>query len=373
MIKQFGYLRKRLYSYMYNKIRLWSGQFKKSEAIHEGCNMATQKKQQHHDTFPRLEEFCGYLQAILGRAETTVSEYRYDIALFFRYYLQQQTNTDDAFADIDLRVVDDSILRDVTLTDIYGFISFLAVERKNGPAARSRRVSSIRTFFTYLTDKVKVLDVNVALQLEAPKQLKRQPRYLTLEQSQQLLETADLNDSQSAERDYLMLTLFLNTGLRLSELVGINISSIKDDTLVVLGKGGKERTIYLNNACMVALAAYLEVRPETKPGESDALFISRLKKRIGVRAVQNVIKKYIMASGLDPKRFSTHKLRHTAATLMYQHGEVDIRSLQTILGHASIATTEIYTHINAARLHEAVESNPLATVRPKAKAQEDSL
>lgn len=322
------------------------------------------------DTFARLEEFCGYFHAIRGRAERTIKEYRYDISMFFRYLLKTRENSPKPLEEIDLSAVDDETIRSVNLADFYGFISFLAVNRKNGPAARARRVSSLRTFFTYVTDKAKVTETNVALQLESPKQLKRQPRYLSLEQSKELLNAASETETRYTERDYLILTLFLNCGIRLSELVSIDISDITDDTLVVMGKGGKERTIYLNNACMVALSEYLEVRPTAKKGDDDALFLSRLGRRIGVRAVQNIIKKYITAAGLDPARYSTHKLRHTAATLMYQHGQVDLRSLQTILGHTSIATTEIYTHLNADLLHKAVESNPLADERPKSFEEE---
>ena len=333
-------------------------------------NMTTDVEQKSIDSFPRLDEFSGYFQAIRGRAERTIREYRYDIALFFRYLLKTRENRPEKLEEIDISSVNDDTIRSVKLADFYGFISHLAVNRKNGPAARARRVSSLRTFFTYVTDKAKVTETNVALQLESPKQLKRQPRYLTLEQSRELLHAASEEDSKYSERDYLILTLFLNCGMRLSELVSIDISDIRNDTLVVMGKGGKERTIYLNNACMVALSEYLDVRPPAKKGDDDALFLSRLGRRIGVRAVQNIIKKYITAAGLDPARYSTHKLRHTAATLMYQHGQVDLRSLQTILGHSSIATTEIYTHLNADLLHKAVESNPLAEERPKAFEEE---
>ncbi len=204
-----------------------------------------------------------------------------------------------------------------------------------------------------------MLDDNVAANLESPKQVKRLPRHLSLDESRELLQAASRSHTRFSTRDYAMLTLFLNCGLRLSELCGIDLSSWRDETLTVVGKGNKERTIYLNGACISAIEDYLPDRIKPIKEDKDAMFISRLGKRVTPRAVQNIIKKYIMSAGLDPSRYSTHKLRHTAATLMYQYGEVDIRSLQALLGHASVATTEIYTHIDQKALHEAVEQNPL--------------
>jgi site-specific recombinase XerD len=316
-------------------------------------------------SFPRLEEFCAYFTAVKGRSPRTIREYRYDLTHFFRFLKRQtdKTDKDTELAEIDISDIDDQVLKSVSVADLYAFISYLASERKNSPAARSRRISTLRAFFHWLHDKAKVTDTNIAAQLENPKQLKKQPRYLSLEESRKLLKAADQKDDRFSERDYLILTMFLNCGMRLSELVGINLKDIRGDTLVVLGKGGKERTIYLNDACMVALRQYLDVRRPRNTKE-DALFISRLGTRLGARAVQNVIKKYLAEAGLDTRRYSVHKLRHTAATLMYQHGNVDLRSLQTILGHESVATTEIYTHLNADRLHKAVESNPLSAERP---------
>ena len=270
---------------------------------------------------------------------------------------------DTELEDIDLSTIDDDYLRSVKLSDFYRFISWLARERDNGPAARSRRISAVRSFFHYLTHKARVLDQNPAAELESPKISKRLPRYLDIEESKRLLETAVNSDSPFATRDYCILTLFLNCGMRLSELVGINLSDIKGDTLTVLGKGNKERTIYLNAICMEALDDYLKERLKPQKQYKDALFISRNRRRISQRAVQNVVRKYVIDAGLDPKKYTVHKLRHTAATLMYQYGQVDLRSLQQLLGHQSVATTEIYTHISDDMLHQAVAKNPLNTLR----------
>jgi site-specific recombinase XerD len=314
------------------------------------------------DTFQRLEEFLGYIRAILERSEGTVRQYRYDLVLFFRFLIADNRSLqpeDDAWLEIDITIVNDSMLRSLQLSDLYSYITWLATVRKNAPATRARRTSSLKTFFDYLTTKANVLSENIAANLESPKQVKRLPRHLSLEESKDLLMAASDDDSRFSSRDYCILTLFLNCGLRLSELCGIDLSSWREDTLTVIGKGNKERTIYLNSACITAIRDYLPERVTPKREHKDALFISRLGKRVTPRAVQNIIKKYIISAGLDPNRYSTHKLRHTAATLMYQYGKVDIRSLQVLLGHATVATTEIYTHIDQRALHDAVEQNPL--------------
>ncbi len=197
--------------------------------------------------------------------------------------------------------------------------------------------------------------------MDTPKIIKRLPRFLNLEESRQLL---DAVDGRSFERDYAIITLFLNCGMRLAELVSINLKDIRDDRLTILGKGGKERTVYLNKACMEAIDAYRKVRPTEGVVDRLALFISERKRRIGRTTVQHIVKKHIGSAGLDTAKYSTHKLRHTAATLMYKHGQVDIRALQEILGHESISTTEIYTHVDDSRLRSAVESNPLSQIHP---------
>lgn len=314
------------------------------------------------DTFPRLEAFLGYIQAILERSEGTVRQYRYDLVLFFRFLLARGQNLqpeDEAWLELDLSAVDDAFLASLQLSDLYAYITWLAATRKTAPSTRARRTSSIRTFFDYLTTKAGVLKENIAANLESPKQVRRLPRHLTLDESRQLLSAASDDETRFSSRDYCILTLFLNCGLRLSELCGIDLSSWRDDTLTVIGKGNKERTIYLNGACIKSMEDYFPDRITPVSQDKDALFISRLGRRVTPRAVQNIIKKYILSAGLDPERYSTHKLRHTAATLMYQYGEVDIRSLQALLGHSSVATTEIYTHIDQRALHDAVEQNPL--------------
>lgn len=265
------------------------------------------------------------------------------------------------FDSIDISDVDEKFLKDVTLSDLYSYMSFVSNSRSNSAYARARKVASLKSFFKYLTNKAKVLEKNPALELESPKIVKRLPRYLNIDESKKLLSSVD---GKNSVRDYAILTLFLNCGIRLSELVGINLNNIRNNTLTVIGKGDKERIIPLNTACIEAINDYMKVRPVEGVKDKNALFLSERKQRISKATVQHIVKKYIVSAGLDPKRYSTHKLRHTAATLMYRYGQVDIRALQELLGHESISTTEIYTHLDTQQLKNAVESNPLSNFHP---------
>ena len=257
--------------------------------------------------------------------------------------------------------------------DIHSFVSYLSINRRCGPATCARKISTIRIFFKYLTITSKMLKNNPAQNLETPKLNKRLPRYLTLEDSQKLLDsTVEDEENKNKERDFAIITLFLNCGLRLSELVGINIADIKfdDQKMTVIGKGNKERSIYLNKACIDAIKSYLDVRPKEgvkkdSKNSDKALFLSSYRQRISKRTVENVVAKELQKAGLDTTKYSTHKLRHTAATLMYKYGNVDIRALQELLGHQSISTTEIYTHVDNEQVRNAVESNPLAEFKAK--------
>lgn len=320
--------------------------------------------------FPLLSEYLGYMEAILGRSQLTVKEYAYDLKLFFRFLLQNRGyQRDKEIQAVDISQIDIAFLKTVQLSDCYAFLTWLVRERQSSSANRARKVSTLKSFFSYLTSKKSLLNEDPTYELESPRITKKQPRYLSLDESQSLLDRIDNSESAFSARDYCIVTLFLNCGMRLSELCGINLKDISGDTLRVLGKGGKERTVYLNGACLNALEAYIAERPKRgiKSVDKEALFISRQGNRISTSAVQRLIKNYIRQAGLDPSRYSTHKLRHTAATLMYKYGQVDIRRLQHILGHSSVSTTEIYTHVDDAGLHEAVESNPLASVRRNEK------
>lgn len=243
-------------------------------------------------------------------------------------------------------------------------MNFLSSERGNGSATRSRKVSSLRSFFKFLTNKTGKLKVNPVEELETPKLKKSLPKYLTLEQSMELLSKVE---GKTKERDYCILVLFLNCGMRLSELVGLNLYDIHltGPTVKITGKGNKERIVYLNDACLDAINKYLKVRPKEGLIDKNALFISGQRKRISPKTVQYLVKKYLAEINLGGPGYSAHKLRHTAATLMYQHGHVDIRVLKDILGHENLGTTEIYTHISSDQMANAANANPLSQVKQR--------
>jgi site-specific recombinase XerD len=318
-----------------------------------------------YDPPQALLDFLSYVQAIKGKSDSTVQAYFYDIRLFLRFMLVRHgiAGADQPYSKIGISGVDAELLGKISLSDIYAFMSFINRERDNSGYARARKVAAIKSFYSYLFTKAKLVGSNPAAELESPKIVKRLPRYLNIDESKQLLTSAVEFGSEHQKRNYAIITLFLNCGLRLSELVGINITNMRDGTLTIIGKGDKERVVYLNGACKAAIDEYLAVRPANAAIDRNALFLSKQRRRISKNMVQRIIKRYIGLAGLDASKYSTHKLRHTAATLMYQHGHVDIRALQEILGHESIATTEIYTHLDSRQLKDAADSNPLSGFR----------
>lgn len=314
-----------------------------------------------------LNSFLDYTATILNKSQNTVKEYNYDLNTFLKYILYhfKMTNEKD-LKQISIRNMSLETVSKITLDDIHSFLFYLTNTYNSKAATRARKVSSIRVFFNYLCNKAGLIEKNPAQNLETPKLDKRIPKYLTLDDSKKLLEAVNDMDDRNKERDYAIITLFLNCGMRLSELVGINIKDINfnDQKLNVIGKGNKERTIYLNSACMNAVNKYLAVRPHdnVKYDSKDALFLSERRERISNRTVQYIVKQELKRAGLDTNKYSVHKLRHTAATLMYKYGNVDIRALQEVLGHESISTTEIYTHVANEQARNAIENNPLANI-----------
>ncbi len=310
-----------------------------------------------------LKGFLGYMETVKGRSAHTVDEYFIDLRTFFRFLKQKRglVPHDVPEEEIAIDDVDVALLKTVTLNDIYEFMNYTRSERSNSNSTRARKSSSLRRFFNYLTENIHVLETNPTVNLSTPKVPKTLPKYLSLEQSLELLRAVD---GENAKRDYCMLVLLLNCGLRRAELAGINLRDIRDDnTLRVRGKGSKERILYLNDACQAAIKDYLAVRPREGVADKDALFLSHTKHRISLQGVHYVVKHYLKQIGLED--LSTHKLRHTAATLMYQQGGVDIRILKDILGHENLGTTEIYTHISSEQAKKAVDANPLAHVHMK--------
>lgn len=322
-----------------------------------------------------LNDFLNYSATILNKSENSIKEYNYDIAHFLKYikfkYKMTDVTDEEFIKTIKINDMDIDTIKKITLQDIHAFLAYLKTCYQSKPATLARKTSSIRIFFHYLCNKTKRIETNPAQDLETPKLGKRLPKYLSLEQSKELLHAAENPNPKShgnhdnTERNYAMLMILLNCGLRLQELININISDIDfdDEKLNVIGKGNKERTIYLNKACIKAINNYLKVRPKdgVKFDSRDALFLSEQKRRISRRSVQYVVKEELKLAGIEKSdKYSVHKLRHTAATLMYKYGKVDIRALQELLGHESISTTEIYTHVDNEQIRNAVESNPLA-------------
>ena len=309
-----------------------------------------------------LNEYLVHIKIVQLLAQRTIEEYYTDIRLFLRYIYENNHCTGKDIEEIDIRDMTVDELRKITITDIYNFIFYTSDERQNKDRARYRKISSLRSFFKYLEKVAHIIKDNPTKDLDVPVPKSSLPKFLSLNESLRLLETADSADSR---RDYCIITLFLNCGMRLSELVGINIKDIDfyENRLKVLGKRSKERMVYLNSACINALNKYLEIRTNNpKAADEPALFISNQNRRISKRRVQQIVDATLQKAQLDGKGITTHKLRHTAATLMYQYGDADVLTLKELLGHASISTTEIYTHLNNENVRNAVESNPLANV-----------
>ncbi len=295
---------------------------------------------------------------------STLNEYTIDLWLFFRFLVSKErglSSPAELEKNFDLSYIDADFISKITLKDVNSFLAYCSSERSNSPTTRARKASSIRGFFKYIADKMAYIDRNPVTQLQVSSSKKRLPKYLTLEESKKLLQSVD---GDNKIRDYCILTLFLNCGLRLAELVSLNIPDIdfNEEKMIVTGKGNKQRVIYLNKACIDSLNDYLAVRPhdQLKGDDRDALFISRLNKRIGRQAVQLMVYHYLDKIGLNGQHYSVHKLRHTAATLMYQHGKADLLQIKEVLGHENLSTTEIYTHVEDELVRQAVKNNPLS-------------
>ena len=317
------------------------------------------------ETLPlTVRQFLTYQSTIKNKSDLTIDQYALDLRLFTKYVYCERNGIsvrdDDAFEAADIRSLDVDFFRMVSLDEAYGFLSYCKSDRDNKEKARARKVSSIRTFFKYLQLNHKI-DENPMIHLDSPKLKKSLPKYLTVEQAQALLTSVS---GPNKERDYCILTFFLNCGMRLSELVSLDYNKIHIGesaiTVVITGKGNKERTVYLNHACVAALKSYMAVRPKDGVKDRYALFLSNRLTRISPKTVQHLVDVYLEKAGLGNQGFSVHKLRHTAATLMYQTGQVDILELKEILGHENLNTTQIYTHLLNAKLKAAVDANPLS-------------
>ena len=316
-----------------------------------------------------IKKFLTYHETIKGHSRKTVDEYYLDLRNFFRFMKIQKgiVSRDTSLENISISDIDTDFVSSVTMNDVYDYLTFLSrdkIQHSNSPSSkrglnassRARKASTIKSFYKYLTTKAGIINENPVVDLDTPKIMKSLPRFLSLEESKQLLNSVDGNN---AERDYCILTLFLNCGLRISELVGLNITDIHKDYLTVLGKGNKQRNVYLNDACVYAINNYINIRKSVPSADKDALFVSSRKTRISKSTVHSLVKKHIEEAGLDSSKYSSHKLRHTAATLLLHNG-VDVRTLQEILGHENLNTTQIYTHVESENLRQAAAMSPLS-------------
>ena len=316
-----------------------------------------------------LREFLTYHETIKGQSQLTISEYALDLRMFLRFVklMRCEMPLSTPLEDIPIKDIDIQFIREITTSDVFDFLAFLANDRPLNPestatdygvsaSTRARKLSAIKSFYKYLTVRTKQLQENPVADLEYPKLRKSLPKYLTMEQSAALLRSVS---GQNQVRDYAILMLFLNCGIRRSELVGLNISDVYEDRIRVVGKGNKERFVYFGTPCRKAIDAYMAERTEKILTDNRALFGSRNGNRISVTAVHRLVEKALKQAGLDSTQFSAHKLRHTAATMMLSGG-VDVKTVQEVLGHESLNTTQIYTHIESTELKIAAEANPLS-------------
>ena len=326
-----------------------------------------------------LIDFLSYHETIKAHSQKTVDEYYLDMRNFLRYMklIRDPSLKNRELDEIDIRDVDLAFIHSITLTDVYGYMSYLSRDRvlhQNSrysgyglsASSRARKIATLRSFFNYLTNKAHLLPENPIKDIDTPKLQKSLPKYLTLGESIELLDAVDGNNR---ERDYCILILFLNCGLRISELIGINLNDLHDEALRIYGKGNKVRIVYLNDACQEALRSYLAVRRPITGRDANALFLSNRDQRISRSSVHALVKKYLAQAGLDSSQYSAHKLRHTAATLMLQNG-VDVKAVQEVLGHEHLNTTEIYTHIDNESLRVAAKANPLGHMRQKQNSKQ---
>ncbi|MBS1407374.1 MAG: tyrosine recombinase XerC [Oscillospiraceae bacterium] len=326
--------------------------------------------QTYQDCPQVLREFLSYHETIKGQSKRTVSEYYLDIRMFLRFVklMRNELPVNTPLEDVPIKDVDLDFVRSISSTEVFDFLSFLANDRVPegshddpgiGSAARARKLSAIKSFYNFLSVSTKQIKENPVKDIEFPKIRRSLPKYLTLEESTTLLKSVS---GPNQKRDFAILMLFLNCGIRRSELVGLNLTDVYDDRIRVVGKGNKERIVYMGASCRKAIDEYLVERNKIVLSDNRALFGSRDKNRISVTAVHRLVKKHLLEAGMDSTQFSAHKLRHTAATLMLSNG-VDLKTLQEVLGHENLNTTQIYTHVESTELKIAAEANPLSKIK----------
>ena len=331
----------------------------------------------YRDESPEIiREFLFYHETVKTHSKKTIDEYFLDLRTFFRFIKVHKkiVSKDKTFETISIMDVDRKLVESVSISDVYEFLAFLSRDRpkqarsKNtqyglSPTSRARKIAVIRSYYKYLTLKSSKnkLEKNPVADLDSPKLRKSLPRFLSVDESTRLLDSVD---GIFRERDFCILTLFLNCGLRISELANLDVFDVREDSIRVLGKGNKERIVYLNDACADAINDHLLIRKSVPLSKERALFLSSRRQRISTSTIHNLVKKHLQAAGLDSTKYSSHKLRHTAATLMLKSG-VDVRTLQELLGHEHLNTTQIYTHVESSSLRDAAMRSPLSGYKKK--------
>ncbi len=330
-----------------------------------------------------LLDFSNYKQNVQNRSLLTVSEYLLDLHIFFKFLCAVRADVepcDEEFEKIDLRGCDYAFMESVTPDEIYDYISYLRRGRGISPRSAQRKLSAVKSLYKFATVTGKIKN-NPARDIDHSASKKTLPKYMTLNESVDLLNSvSEEKDSKTKLRDYAIIITFLNTGMRLSELVSINMEDFDRDmtSLVVTGKRSKQRIVYINDAARDAILEYRGSLTEEQKNVKDEksknrhpVFLSNRNERISNKTVQWLVHKHLVNAGLGYKQLSTHKLRHTAATLMYREGGVDIRVLQDILGHEQLNTTQIYTHVASSNVEQAVHQNPLADFKPENNGGDD--
>lgn len=317
-----------------------------------------------YDDSPKLlKDFLFYLDVVNGKSQKTIYEYYLDLRLFFKFLKKHRYKLDAEIDSVAINDIDTEFIKAISLQDAYEYLYYMKETRKAGPNTLNRKMCSIRMFFKYLTNKALVLESNVMENLESNSLPHRLPKHLSIDECQELLKSVN---GKNSKRNYAILTIFLNCGLRLSELVSLNLSDLDKEYITITGKGNKQRTVYLNDNCRLAIEDYIKNERQfdnlTDDGRK-ALFVSQMGNRISRRMVQQLVENHLKTAGLGSKQYSTHKLRHTAATLMHKYGGVDVRVLQEVLGHENLGTTQIYTHIDSEQIKDAVNANPLSKIK----------
>jgi integrase/recombinase XerD len=295
-----------------------------------------------------VTDFLDYCRTIKGLSDESISGYYNDLKMFFDYIKQLKKKN-----------ITDRLIKNIELQDLHKFMTYLEKDCGNNARTRCRKVSTLKSYFEYLQNVTKLIISNPSYSLRKPKVPKTKPVAMSIQECEKLLNSLD-KDSYFYYRDRCILMIFLQCGLRLSELINIKVSDVQNIRMIINGKGNKERDAFLSESCIKSIDDYLEVRNDEEVSEEDKeyLFLSREKNKISKRAVQSLVKKHMEDAGLDTNKYHTHSTRHTFATIAYDQG-ADIIKLSELLGHSNVNTSKIYITLKEEELREITNKNPL--------------